>query len=193
MARPVSHFYRLFVGHFLDQLLPISRHLSFPHIGLIVCMWFLCYSVKIPIGDKDCSNRSVGPFGGTSVKVSLDIGWNRNALVFNSINMWCKQQKSHCISTPTYKRAIYKNNCRERAMQIGNPSSQIKTYSSRPVHHRPGPFLSSIYSSFFFIKITFLNHFLVFGLYEFFLSLDSKWSKLFFEFFSNWSRTNQEL
>ena len=142
MARPVSHFYRSFVGHFLDQLLSISRRLPFPYIGLIV--WFLCYSVKIPIGDKDGSNRSVGPFGGTSVKVSLDIGWNRNALVFNSINMWCKQQKSHCISTPTYKRAIYKNNCRERAMQIGNPSSQINPRSSPR----------------FFHKITFLNHFL---------------------------------
>ena len=169
MARPVSHFYRLFVGHFLDQLLPISRHLSFPHIGLIVCMWFLCYSVKIPIGDKDCSNRSVGPFGGTSVKVSLGIGWNRNALVFNSINMWCKQQKSHCISTPTYKRAIYKNNCRERAMQIGNPSSQIKTYSSRPVHHRPGPFLSSIYSSFFHKNYLFESFFSFWSLRVFFV------------------------
>ena len=139
-------------------------------------MWFLCYSVKIPIGDKDGSNRSVGPFGGTSVKVSLDIGQNRNALVFNSINKWCKQQKSHCISTPTYKRAIYKNNCRERAMQIGNPSSNLSV-PARPPASRVVLILD------FHMKITFFNHFLVFGLYEFFFVFRlgcPKWSKLFF-------------
>ena len=165
MARPVSHFYRLFVGHFLDQLLPISKRLSFPHIGLIVYMWFLCYSVKIPIEDKDGSNRSVGPFGGTSVKVSLDIGQNRNALVFNSINKWCKQQKSQCISTPTYKRAIYKNNCRERAMQIGNPSSNLS------VPARP-PTSGAVLILDFYMKITFLNHFFSFVVSTSFLFLD---------------------